>query len=234
MILYHGTSTHHLKRINRVGLQPRGKRKSHFSDFPSATDRVYLTDSYAMYFAHHAALINSKAKPVILEVEIPDDSFISDWLIPDEDGLAQHTFPEEHDLAFLNDCDIYEKTKWWRENAPEHFHLAHASLHHIGSLAFWGTVPWKTRPVYYDGYGEVLWGIRKVVTTSHEMCMRFNPQISLPAHRVLGENYKYALKRFMDSDGQADVYLHMADSPFKMIYEAEKKFRESQKENLIV
>ena len=221
MKLYHGTSSKRLERIRKHNLKPRGRRIGNdWGEYPSAPDRVYLTSSYAFYFSFSTAA-NDGSEPVVLEVEFPDfeeDLYLTEFLVPDEDGLAQHTFPVDHPLAKLNKLSLKQKTKWWRRHAPEHTYLTKPSIECIGNCAFMGLIPWKDEEV--DGVMADGWGITKAVVVPEDYGLRFDPQISLMNHAILGANYAYALKKFMDSDGQADVQLHMEDSPNNEIWKS--------------
>ncbi|MBY3433385.1 hypothetical protein HFN89_04315 [Rhizobium laguerreae] len=77
MRLYHGTSSKHLDAILEHGLTPRGERKSNWQAV-SASDRVYLTDAYGMYFAQSS---REKASEDLVIVEIDTD------LLPDPSAL---------------------------------------------------------------------------------------------------------------------------------------------------
>ena len=65
--LFHGTSQKHLNSILKKGLMPRGKKPSNWEEYPSANDRVYLTRSYAIFFAIQSAHLTD-TDPVIIEV----------------------------------------------------------------------------------------------------------------------------------------------------------------------
>lgn len=84
MILFHGTSTEHLPRILKEGLQPRNvtKQASNWKDdVESKPDLVYLTTAYPVYFA--AAATEEEYKPVVIKVCVDEDD-----LYPDEDFVA--------------------------------------------------------------------------------------------------------------------------------------------------
>ena len=84
VILYHGTGSASLESILQEGLQPRSKTgvPSHWKEYPSKPEFVYLTSTYPVYFA--MAVAGEKDKPVVLKVEVDENQ-----LYPDEDFLAQ-------------------------------------------------------------------------------------------------------------------------------------------------
>jgi len=181
-ILYHGTSEANLDQILRVGLKPRGKKKSLWTEHPSAPNRVYLTDAYAIYFANCAVKIGERA--VILKVEVPEFK-----LVADEDALAQTKIVDE-DFKFLNDLDIKERTKFWKKNAPKYPHLAEFSLRALGNAAHMGVIKPSqiVKFVTYDVTPEMIFG--------------HDPTISVLNYKLLGEGYRTALAKFVDTDGK--------------------------------
>lgn len=188
MILYHGTSTKKLASIERNGLQPRWKRRKDagWKEYPSASDRVYLTDCYAFFFSFNAAETFG-GDPIVLEVEILDDH---KKLVADEDALAQSYCDP---MPWVNELDLETRTNFWKENAPRFPELAIPSLEALGTCAFMGTIPWKK---------DKAWGITKYVEVPDEFAWRFDPSISLLNHKYMGSRYHKALKQFVDADGK--------------------------------
>lgn len=94
MKLYHGTSERHLDAIMAGGLWPRRLTgRSNFPQVPSAEDRVYLTDTYPLWYAIKAmdsdgggGLSENYRRAVVLELDVPEDA---QRLLPDEDALEQ-------------------------------------------------------------------------------------------------------------------------------------------------
>lgn len=91
MKIYHGTAERHLGSILANGLRPRilSGESNWTHSIESNPDTVYLTTSYALYFALSALdtddLENDRA--VVLEIET--DGLDSSLLVPDEDALEQ-------------------------------------------------------------------------------------------------------------------------------------------------
>ena len=107
MILYHGTTSRHLDSIREHGLLPRyDERPTRWDENPSATDRVYLTNAYAVWFAWTAAEAGEKGVVVAVDVEEED-------LVADEDYLAQTNWQDEA-LAFLQDMSLEQRTLYWK------------------------------------------------------------------------------------------------------------------------
>ena len=85
LVLYHGTSTKYLDKILKEGIKPRGNKNGNWKhSVKSKKDLVYLTDTYAPYFANAAT--KKPYKPVIIKLEINTKDF---ELYPDEDFICQ-------------------------------------------------------------------------------------------------------------------------------------------------
>ena len=180
MRLFHGTSTKKLDSIFKHGLRPRGRKKSLWTEYPSAPDRVYLTKAYALFFGSMAASEDG-SEGAVLEVSGIDMSN----LVPDEDALAQINITDMPELA---DMDLNQRTAFWRKNAPKHSFLTHDSLRLLGNCAHMGTIP----------------------PTEIEKCVTFNPArvimvcdptITLLHYRIMGEKYERVLTNFVDNGG---------------------------------
>ena len=64
-ILYHGTASKHLVKIKKYGL--RGRKPGtpgNFPDVPSGLGRVYLSDTFALWYA-----IDGRPKGALLEID---------------------------------------------------------------------------------------------------------------------------------------------------------------------
>lgn len=185
MLLYHGTNAANMGAILRKGLLPRGSRQSLWEEHPSATDRVYLTSAYAVYFACHAAYsTNPKSRGAIIEVDVPMSK-----LVADEDALALAKVADP-DFAFVNKLDIVERTKFWRNQAIHSPHLAQFSLNTLGNVAHLGKIPTNqiSRFVTFDVTVDLLLG--------------HDPVICPLNFKFLGKQYQEAVKLFMDTGGK--------------------------------
>lgn len=84
MLLYHGTSAKNLSQILASGIRPRDpKEKGHWTNCPSRTDRVYMTECYSQYFAF---CCDPKSSVIF---EIDTDMLDSKLMGTDEDIVAQ-------------------------------------------------------------------------------------------------------------------------------------------------
>ena len=92
MLLYHGTSAKHLESVLTNGLRPRGDGKGNWEEYPSRDDMVYLTNSYAFYFA---ACAESDDDSRVLVVEIDTDRLAPQRFYPDEDYIARRVMREQ-------------------------------------------------------------------------------------------------------------------------------------------
>lgn len=176
--LYHGTSARALPFIAEHGIMPRGKdgtRNNWKHTVGSNAKCVYLTDSYAFYFAWCAVSMDDKEDLALLEVEVP-----AERLQADEDAIEQATRGRDNLPA---DWDMKRRTIYYRSRA--HQYRAAASLELLGTCSHRGTIPVSD--------------VRRVVLIDHEQCMRlifsgFDPVISLMNYRILGEHYRASVQ----------------------------------------
>jgi hypothetical protein len=179
MILYHGTSDLVLDQILKNGLKPRGRKRSLWKEHPSASDRVYLTKAYAVYFACHAKHTMG-GNGLILEVDVDPQN-----LVADEDALAQ----ADRFNAPLGGS-IKEKTKFWRKEAPFYPHLAEFSLRVLGNAAHMGVIPPSQ--------------IKKhlVFPVTPDLIYGHDPSITVMNYAFMGQSYVNALSKFVETDGK--------------------------------
>jgi hypothetical protein len=195
MLLYHGTDGRKLDNILKVGLRPRGRGKSNWdhNGIHSNARCVYLTDSYAPYFAFNAA--SGKVRYCAV-VEVDTDR-LDEWdLFPDEDFLEQASRGEgaivpgsmkERTLHYRRrqfDYDLTSQCRmsgggvspWWR-----------ASLDHLGTCAHRDVIPPEaiTR--------AVRWPMRGNGT----LMMVWDPTITMLNQRIMGDRYKALTAKLM-------------------------------------
>jgi hypothetical protein len=180
--LFHGTSKKHLDSILRRGLQPRGTNPSNWEDFPSAPDRVYLTRSYAIFFAIKSAYLTN-TDPVIIEVDVQDN------LVADEDYLAQCKWKDK-ELNFLQDKTLEDKTLYWKIRSPAYPMMAEHSLNKLGNCCHMGTIKPKQIKSWMS--------FRK----DNEIALSHDPTITIQNFFLLGQGYINSLQKFFDSYGK--------------------------------
>lgn len=180
-MLYHGTTEKYLQDIITHGLRPRGVAGpgnwEHSCN--SHPDAVYLSNAYALYFAH-AALKDSEDHSRLMVLEIDDAKLQPSLLCADEDALEQmgrgrDDLPKKWDMKKRNE---YYKTQI--EHVP-----ASVSLSAIGNCTYLGTIP--TNAINRVALIEQ--------SVYYEMMMRgYDPTITVINYRILGERYKEASK----------------------------------------
>lgn len=115
MKLYHGTNGAWVGNIKRRGLEPRGLRKTrnNWLRVPHQSNHrcVYLTDSYAPYFAFNATRGRTPACAV---VEIDSDRLDEDELFADEDCMEQLGRGKDDVPGNMS-----ERTLWYRDHQFE-------------------------------------------------------------------------------------------------------------------
>jgi hypothetical protein len=162
MRLYHGTSSRHLEAILEHGLVPRHDAPSNWTA-ASSSERVYLTNAYAMYFAQ-AARVDSSEDLVIVEVDtdlLPDQSCLqadedTAWFIWQHDAI-DHRFMPPPEMS-----DKHEQAMHFsRLLGPlaEHGITAQKSLELLGNCSHEGTVPPSaiTRVLRYSAADGLWW-----------------------------------------------------------------------------
>jgi hypothetical protein len=186
MKLYHGTDGRFLDHILKTGVRPRGiNGRNNWKHVPHQSNPkcVYLSDSYAPYFAFNAARGNT---PLCAVVEIETDCLHEDDLYPDEDCLEQigravgdgvpgdmsqrtlhyrkHQF-SFHGLMKKNSEDLLD----WRD-----------SLRALGTCSHRGPIPPEaiTRAVRWPHLPNV------------RLQWIWDPTISLLNQRILGDRYR--------------------------------------------
>lgn len=168
--LYHGTNSENLKGILKEGIKPRNKKtKGNWEKIPSREGFVYLSDTYAGYYAV-CSIKNKVLKPILIEVEVEAEK-----LYPDEDFIGQILIRKSGKNIFdiTNSVDIENYKDLWKE-----------SLEKLGNASFKGTIPVKN--------------IRRVKEIPSSLYLYFlDPSISLLNHYYCGQKYKELIKFVM-------------------------------------
>lgn len=119
MELFHGTNSKYLDAILSKGLQPRkiSKHKGNFAHtVQSDRNRVYLSDSYAPYFAWGSAFDtdDTESFPVVIAV---DTNKFDNLIMADEDAIEQ-VDRAKNKLRDIGTAEIYKRTNKFRKAAP--------------------------------------------------------------------------------------------------------------------
>jgi hypothetical protein len=174
MKLYHGTCLSNLRGIQTNGIKPRGRRRGNWKEAPSHPEGVYLSDSYAPYFAMAAA---RKGRGAVIEVDT--EKMIASFLLPDEDFLEQASrqFPDFDPPPGLS---MLERTAWFRERLWMYWDLWRTSLEMLGTCVYMATIPPAaiTRVATFD------------LKKDPQLMFVFDPTITLLNYKICGESYK--------------------------------------------
>jgi hypothetical protein len=205
MKLYHGTNGQWLSRILRTGLKPRGLSggRSNWNHSVRSNPRcVYLTDSYAAYFAFNASRGN---EPQCAVIEIDTDLLDDTNLFPDEDFLEQASrrmkdaVPgdmKQRTLHYRKNQFTYDwpcenpadgsMTTWWE-----------ASLTHLGTCSHRGEIPVSA--------------ITRAITWPHKpnawMPFLIDPTISLINQQICGDRYREITRNMLPDEFTSDEEL---------------------------
>lgn len=179
-MLYHGTSKAVAQKALREGLRPRGGRTSNWSKAPSRNDRVYLTDTYAVYFAFCAAGENANVAAVL---EIDESHLDAAALRPDEDFLA-HVLVARGEItsdtiaAVAASIDVEPNAHLWPESRAM-----------LGNVAYKGTVP-----------AEAISRIAYVTLDPELWLMVMDPTVSIMHHKLMGDQYRSINRWIFDGE----------------------------------
>ncbi len=215
--LYHGTNGAWLDNILRVGLEPRGARTSrdNWKHVPHRSNprAVYLTDSYAPYFAVNAS---RGASPSCAVIEIDVARLDPNLLLPDEDAweqlgrnrdnlpgtMSQRTVKYRNAISrtarasgYHADRDVL--TQYQAKDGATGWQL---SLRALGTCCHYGAIPASaiTRAVVWSH------------VTNAWMSLVWDPTITLMNQRVCGDRYR-ALTAKLFGDAPLPVHEFEAD-----------------------
>lgn len=198
MKLYHGTSLKNLRKIlKQKNISPRKKRDNGnwATTLKSNGEMVYLTNSYACYFAlnttYHLADDEIKEgdydpsdydddKPVVLEIEVSKKN-----LYPDEDAMEQLSrhkgWINDHIKEFMTDYGegieyMADRTQFFIDNYEIYKDCWKLSLETLGTVCHKGAIHSNN--------------ITRVAYLHPHVIHLSQPTITLQNFRHLGENYK--------------------------------------------
>ena len=180
--LYHGTSLKALHSILSEGLQTRDSHghDSHWTDHESGSDRVYLTNAYAPFFAQVAGG-EANALPVILEI---DQSKLEGWhMVPDEDFVEQvmrSQYESGQATTWLEVGGSMERvTRHCRDMIEAYGHLHEDSLKYLGTCAYMEDIP-----------PECITGVLIVESGPASLRAISDPSITLLNYQIMGSYYR--------------------------------------------
>lgn len=175
MKLYHGTSATHTEAILSKGIMPRSYRKGRSQwthTVHSASDRVYLTTAYPLYFAANA-LADTDSYGLVVEVDT--DRLSKEHFLPDEDFLEQYHRVMGDDLP--PDWNMKKRTIWYRNNAG--LYRWRPSVEAMGTCAYLGVIPARAITRY------------ALVPVNHKLWLiAMDPTITLINYRLMGIRYR--------------------------------------------
>lgn len=194
--LYHGTTETVARKALVEGLKPRRMHEGDHNwqhTVASSPDMVYLTDTYAPYFAGTAAYGDERWGIV----EIDTTKLVHSKFRPDEDCLEQgtRTLPNRFDGGKMN---AVERTEYFRDNIDLFRDSYCISLETLGTVAYKGYIPPSAirRISIYD------W--KSVGFMTLEI---FNLTVTLSNHRWMSVKYKNITRWFMgEAITVADYY----------------------------
>ena len=222
MLLYHGTSAAFLDEIKQKGILPRriSKGRDNWKHTVSSNkDAVYLTTAYAWHFASHAS--NDK-KGLILEI---DRDLLPDYfrLCPDEDFLEQATRKQVGPNFAPLDWSMKKRTLYYRKNAISNPLMADKSLEHMGTAAYYGTIPWSA----VTRYAVVDWQKNKWAWFRASDSM-----VSMMNYRILQDRHKAFTRWFFNDPVTAHELSGEGEYQYDKLDDDIRKFVEQQEERM--
>lgn len=141
MKLYHGTNAAYIPSILANGLTPRGKKNKNSNwenTVVSKAGHVYLSSSYAFYFAHCSVKELETGKAAVLELELTKADEAK--LYPDEDFIAQvQDMKAKKESDSLHRPTLIARTQ--RVKLDDFKQSWPISLQHMGNVSYRGTIP---------------------------------------------------------------------------------------------
>jgi hypothetical protein len=148
MKLYHGTALRHMPDILRYGLRPRPVQSTGvWKNLPSKVGMVYLTDSYALFFAMNAATaevpdlegLDNADKMVVIEVDA--DRLHEGDFYPDEDWVGQQIALNPKNKEIGERAKVEAGVLWESIDLRRYQHHWKDSLRQLGTCAYALSVP---------------------------------------------------------------------------------------------
>lgn len=184
MLVYHGTTLSAWNSIQVDGITPRkDARPSNFLEIPSNPDTVYLSDTYAPYFAFGTANASGDSAVVI---ELDSSDLNPKLLVADEDALEQVSRLSNDKLP--RSMGMVERTLYYRSMTSQYALLGLGfdwSMDRMGTGGYRGRIS----PCHF----------RRVAIIpprgGRELPMQFlDCQVSVLNYMIMGRKYKAMTK----------------------------------------
>ena len=187
MKIYHGTTAAVAKRALAEGLKPRNATgKSNWKhSVESNPSLIYLTTTYAPYYALQGAQKRKGEKIAIIEIET--DLLDETKMRPDEDFIEQVTRRDKKNSAGIVGDTMNERTAYIRNHIDEFDKSWKLSVEHLGICAYKGVIKDAiTRVAVVD------------VSKCRSMCFEAQePTITLINFKICGKQYQLLNRWFM-------------------------------------
>lgn len=209
-LLYHGTNGLWVDNILKCGIEPRGRRqtRNNWKHVPHQSNPrcVYLTDSYAPYFAFNAT---RGENPMCAVIEIDTDRLDINELFPDEDFLEQSSRRIDDPIpGTMSERTLYYRKKqfsydWYIQDpeTKEYSTWWETSLRYLGTCSHRGTVPHEA--------------ITRIVTWPHKknigLAFVWDPTITIINQRFLGDRYRVMTRKLFDGEFMTHEQLNRTD-----------------------
>tara|TARA_R100001443_G_scaffold487_6_gene2021 strand:- start:1121 stop:1840 length:720 start_codon:yes stop_codon:yes gene_type:complete len=232
IILYHGTDTDNLEKILKEGIKPRGTNKGNWAHagLYSNNKLIYLTDTYAWYYAVNQANHDNK-NCTVLQVEVDTDD-----LYCDEDLFMQASTKEKKEVfdeivRLEKQRGNHIKTYWkkfknWEGKRQHQFysdyilhfkHLWKIGLDNLGTVAHLGIIkPEQIRK--YDTQPVI------------DIFLSHDNSVTILNHMIRGPYLKAELKEWFDEplDENDKKAIQSNLQEHQMRWEAHKEIQEKK------
>ena len=203
MKLYHGINEKVAKKALTEGILPRGKSDNEGNwqhSIQSHHDTVYLTDTYAPFYALSSTPTDETFKMRWAIIEIDTDWLWEDKFWPDEDYLEQahrfgiESFGEQIETVLATKVSMEDRTVFFRDHLGVFSDRWEESLRVLGNCCHYGRIPPNaiTRIALYDPQSNPYISMRAC-----------DPSISILNHMVCAEQY-HALTSWFFKEANAE------------------------------
>lgn len=188
MKLYHGTTERIGRRAKAEGLRPRKLTgKSNWKHVvESNPSLIYLTTTYAPYYALHV-LNGSKGEKISI-IEVETDLLHESNFRPDEDFIEQATSLDKMNTAGIKGSTTKQRTKYIRNHLDEFSSIWKQSVEHLGNCGYKGVIT-----------GNAITRVSVVgISKCQILCSEaLDAVITLANYRICGAQYRMLTRWFM-------------------------------------